>query len=287
MILLIFCIYVCNLSFLLLPLVITTNLPLGLSFGLLNATSIHFIMPVIIRSQAKVSISPNNVLLILSQNTTSIGSNDGPSMPRPLLIGPNNRLSLTIPDTMTIDYSLDPPSSSLLVPSSMDVPNSTGDTFNLKFSNSCPFENSEAPQFCSSVSHNSSVLKLSNMEADFEDLLVTPSKDKMDINDLFTYISSQMSTHMDHLQAQLMMTDTNVSQAQDSFKQEVRAELDELWKLIATRKSPTVNTTTVKSPPVPSLIASNSTFAVSNLGSRSQVSPPSAVQHTGMSSSDV
>jgi len=208
-------------------------------------------------------------------------------MPRPLVIGPNDKLSLTIPDTMAIDYSLDPSSSSLLVPSSMDVPNSTGDTFNLKFSNSCSLENSESPQFCSSVSHNSLVLKLSNMEADFEDLSVTPSKDKMDIYDLFTSISSQMSTHMDHLQAQLMMTDTKVSQAQDSFKQEVRAELDELRKLIATQKSPTVNTTMVKSSPVPSLVTSDSTFAVSNLGSRSQVSPPSAVQYTGMSSSDI
>jgi hypothetical protein len=151
---------------------ISTNILLGFSFGLLNVTSTNVIVPVITRSQVTVSIGPNNVLLLLSQNTTSIGSNDGLLMSQSLsapigsndglsvlrstVIGSSDGLSFTIPDTTNIDYFADPSSSSLLVPSSMNIPNCVGDNFNLKFSNSCSFKNLEDALSSSDVSHNSS-----------------------------------------------------------------------------------------------------------------------------------
>jgi hypothetical protein len=42
-----------------------------------------------------------------------------------------------------------------------------------------------------------------------------PTKDMIDINHLFTNYTSQMTMHMDHLQAQLMVNDTKIFHAQE------------------------------------------------------------------------
>jgi len=130
------------------------------------------------------------------------------------------------------------------------------------------------------------------MEEDCEELLDNdrPTQNMADISQLFVSFSHQMSSHMDQLQAQLQLNNQKISQAQDSFKQEVRAELDELRSLIATQQQTSLNITpptpSIKSPSAPSPVSSGSNM-FPNLTLVTGTASPNIVPMTNAGSLDV
>jgi hypothetical protein len=144
----------------------------------------------------------------------------------------------------------------------------------------------------SSVSHNYSFSKLSTMEEDCEESLGVSqlTQNTVDINQLFASFLTQMSTHMDRLQAQLQVNDQKIYQAQDSFKQEFRAELDELCLLITNQQLTFLNTKSstpsIKTSLAPSPVFSGSNI-LPNLVSIPGASIPSNVPNTSASTPDI
>jgi hypothetical protein len=105
-------------------------------------------------------------------------------------------------------------------------------------SNFSNFQNSEILN-CSStrllLCHNLPNHYLETMESDCEDqgTSSSPASNGPDITQLFASLSAQMTYQTTSLQDKLSTDFSNVVQANDVFKKEVRAELDELRLLIA------------------------------------------------------
>jgi len=130
------------------------------------------------------------------------------------------------------------------------------------------------------------------MEEDCDDTLVTTTAttDMSEISKFLASLSSQMISHMDRLQEQLLVNDRKISQTQECFKQEVRDEIDQLHQLLLSTNGSASNQ--VQSAVNNNVTATSSTVSSSN----NQVSStntilgtctPSVNPTAGMSSTDV
>jgi hypothetical protein len=136
-------------------------------------------------------------------------------------------------------------------------------------SNFSNFQNSEILN-CSSnrlfLRHNLSNHNFETMESDCEDQGKSSSlaTNGPDTTQLFASLSAQMTYQTTSLQDELSTDFSNVVQANDVFKKEVRAELDELRLLIAQQgiKSETLVASNLSPPSVP--VMSSPTIPCSN-----------------------
>jgi len=113
---------------------------------------------------------------------------------------------------------------------------SSPDGNNLKISKNSSFEILSFPTSTVSLSHNSSVIKIENMEDDCDDgfglRTSSPQVKCVDFMQFFATFSNQLSTHMDHLHSRLTENDEKLWYAQTTFHKEVRQELEELRSLL-------------------------------------------------------
>jgi hypothetical protein len=251
----------CNFLFLSFQVFIVTNIFLIYTTDSCNVTFIYSNMPVITRSQAKDSIGSFSELLETSSTTISIGSSSG------LLVLPSsdesidsskeflttNASAIGSPDGLlqnTNDFPITTSSAALDSAVSQDAsllldPTSHLAVSNLEILNSENFENKFLPSMVDLLpapSQNLSVSKITQMEGDCDDIPTptTMSTEMTEIGKFLALFSVQMTTHMDRLQDQLIKNDQKISQSQESFKQEVHDEIEQLRQFMITKDQSTV-----------------------------------------------
>ncbi len=161
--------------------------------------------------------------------------------------------------------------------SSLDVPDSgQGDT-PLRFSK---FQNLEILNYHPLVLEHCHIFSNSDffkMESDCEDGIAAPkhAPDIPNITQLFALLSAQMTSQTSSLQDKLSTDFSQVIQAQDKFKQEVRTELDELHSMITQQQfqhTSVTNQTSSVTPPN-SLPTPLSSMSAHNVTSPTMTSP--------------
>jgi hypothetical protein len=238
--------------------------------------SYRFVMPVITRSRANIlkdsidghlattsfntSIRPTDGRSESSTINISTGSTDGPSTEHPSSSRSTDELSFLDQQSSSASRftSITTLSSVRSLSSTPTIP---VDNFEFEISkHSESFENSKQHSLTDSttlvhtVSRNSQISNYIKMEDDCDDSASSPKmpSSPIDVQQLFASFTNQLTTHMEHLQAQMMANDMKVSAAQEVFQQQVKSEMDSLQQLVGNQQYSTVpQVSTPNSVPTP------------------------------------